>query len=1010
MKKIFLSLILIVMGMSLIAQDNPLQLYIYNAPEHAKEAAGKSNSLYVGSAFVQNYYHPNTELDANQKSIGTIIRDLSNGFSFTGKAYTNTNVYTSTINKLISNCSTSEHNVYTPKFAIDKNIGDIYFTNVDPVSASEIHFSGGDYQINWKKKIREFNPSKDDFSYFNISKKSVNGQTYYELTIIDKSRRVLTTKSSTVELVSLSDNVVCDGMKIMFKGIISDYINGKYPMYGAIKLVNRKTKAVRKIRFEMSFPNVIRLGDKSGYSRALAICRIESQYPLCLVIPLNTMETGVKPYICQLPLKIDASGCNGKNGRNGASGMNGTKAYSITTKNGTVNYPATAGTPGGNGGDGEDGGSGGDIICFATDDVVPQLMITVSGGKGGAGGKGGRGGMHGWGGYASSGYDGRDGSDGRDGGKVIIPTPYAFFTQLNGVYIPEGMDRSHLNEATSFKSANISNSVKTPTSKIVAAAKQNSAPTQPEATAASIVGVSKTASLKSNQPSRKIVNRKKIYPSETKLQSDLSPVGFSIGDGKQVYFAPGNLQYNRPLKKWRFAQLQNRYEGAETAKLEEKYQDWVDLFDYTTLTNKSYSQILNNPATTATWRVLTSEEWEYLMRKRPNAYLKFGLATVDSIHGIVILPDRWTKPQECSFTPSIMKGVAPSKEGLSFIGTGQHYNDNTYTSAQWRLMEKAGAIFLPASGGYNAENNEYKDAETHAYYWTTTTNNNRQGRLFYFFKDRAASLWKSQEGKYAIRLVRDVPKEQIYVSSKIETPNPSGRCEISVSTTKKVLFAPGNLRYQPSTDRWSFATQQYAVIGKDNEKMKKDYNGWIDLFCWGSADQPIKANYKTKKFVDWGKHPIIGQENKPNEWRTPTKDEWLYAAKDRANAAHLLTYAIINGIKGVILLPDTWVPSSDNTRLVINPDATSPYFKDNILNSGQWEILAASGAIFLPMGHQRYGKKVVEKTGSEYWTSSYIIEKSPNAYTFWILNYSTFSAGYAKRAEGHFVRLVKDVK
>ena len=1010
MKKIFLSLILMVMSMGLIAEDHPLQLYIYDAAKHANEQTAQDNPMYFGSAFVQNFYHPNAKLNDTHKAINTIIRDLSNGFSVTGTTYTNTNVYNTTINNLIAKCSTHEQNIYTPKFAIEKSIADIYFTDIDPISASEIHFSGGDYQVNWKKKAREFNPAKDDFSYFNISKKTTNGHPYYELTIIDKSRRVLTTNSSTVQLVSLSDNVICDGMKIMFKGSISDYINGTYPMYGAIKLINCKTKAVRKIRFDMSFPNVIRLGDKSGYSRALAICRIESQYPICLVVPLNTMQTGIHPYICQLPLKIDANGKNGKNGRNGSSGLNGQKAYSITTKNGTVNYPATAGTPGGNGGDGEDGGSGGDIVCFATDDVIPQLMITVTGGKGGAGGKGGRGGMHGWGGYAASGYDGRDGINGSDGGKVIIPVPYAFFTELNGIYIPEDIDQSRLNYASSFKAGSTFTSTNTPVPAAGAASKQKTDVTSSVTAAPAVVAAATTTPLQPKQPERKVVKRKKIYPADTKLQSALTPQCFSVSAAKQVYFSPGNLQFNQPLKEWRFALTQNSYEGSETAKLDTKYQDWIDLFDYTTVSGKAYGQILNNPATNDTWRVMTDEEWTYLLCKRPNAYLKFGLATVDSIHGFVILPDCWAQPKGCAFTPAIVNGVTPAKSSLSFKGNGQHYKDNVYTAEQWKSMEKAGAIFLPAAGGYNAEDKDYKNAEQMAYYWTSTTNDNRQSRLFYFFEDRALSLWKSQNGRYSIRLVRDVPADKMMTTPQPEMPNPTGQKGISVAKGKKVLFAPGNLRYQPSTGKWSFATQQYAVIGEDNKKMKKDYNGWIDLFCWGSADQPIKANYKAKKFVDWGKHPIMGQANQPNEWRTPTKGEWLYAANERPNAANLLTYATINDVKGVIFLPDTWVPSSENTYLIFNSEAKQPYFKDNILNSGQWEILSASGAIFLPIGPQRYGKKVVEKYGSEYWTSSFITEKAPEAYAFWILNYVKAGQGFPKRSEGHFVRLVKDIK
>ena len=38
----------------------------------------------------------------------------------------------------------------------------------------------------------------------------------------------------------------------------------------------------------------------------------------------------------------------------------------------------------------------------------------------------------------------------------------------------------------------------------------------------------------------------------------------------------------------------------------------------------------------------------------------------------------------------------------------------------------------------------------------------------------------------------------------------------SVSSTKQVYFSKGNLQYTQSTNTWSFASAQYAVIGTDN--------------------------------------------------------------------------------------------------------------------------------------------------------------------------------------------------
>ena len=57
--------------------------------------------------------------------------------------------------------------------------------------------------------------------------------------------------------------------------------------------------------------------------------------------------------------------------------------------------------------------------------------------------------------------------------------------------------------------------------------------------------------------------------------------------------------------------------------------------------------------------------------------------------GFVLLPDSWTAPAGISFTPG-------------WMADGTHFPDdvnNTYDSWEWKKMEEAGAVFIPA-GGY----------------------------------------------------------------------------------------------------------------------------------------------------------------------------------------------------------------------------------------------------------------------------------------------------------------------
>ena len=51
----------------------------------------------------------------------------------------------------------------------------------------------------------------------------------------------------------------------------------------------------------------------------------------------------------------------------------------------------------------------------------------------------------------------------------------------------------------------------------------------------------------------------------------------------------------------------------------------------------------------------------------------------------------------------------------AYIGDADHYQDNIYTADQWRVMEAAGAVFLPAAGYF--ENGKIEHANEKCYYW-----------------------------------------------------------------------------------------------------------------------------------------------------------------------------------------------------------------------------------------------------------------------------------------------------
>lgn len=197
-----------------------------------------------------------------------------------------------------------------------------------------------------------------------------------------------------------------------------------------------------------------------------------------------------------------------------------------------------------------------------------------------------------------------------------------------------------------------------------------------------------------------------------------------------------------------------------------------------------------------------------------------------------------------------------------------------------------------------------------------------------------------------------------------------------------IRFAPGNLQYQASTNTFRFAPNQYVAIGEDNKYISSTYSGWIDLFGWGTGDNPTfygspASYYSTyySPFTDWGTNAIKnGSTTDPaGTWRTPTFDEIYYIIRARTNAANLIGAGQIDGttMVGIIILPDDWTLP---TGLKFSPSNFDDYSK-NSYTTTEWSKMEANGAVFLPNTGRREGTKVSYCTICYYWTQT-ISEKS----------------------------------
>ena len=270
------------------------------------------------------------------------------------------------------------------------------------------------------------------------------------------------------------------------------------------------------------------------------------------------------------------------------------------------------------------------------------------------------------------------------------------------------------------------------------------------------------------------------------------------------------------------------------------------------------------------------------------------------------------------------------------------------------------------------------------------------------------------------------------VGTQDDTPSaPSqGIGVFSVSATKSVTFSPGNLQYTQSTNTWSFASTQYETLGADNviggtassDSEDGDYKDGtaladkMDLFGWSTTSTYFGVSTSENdddyygSFVDWGTNQI--GSDAPNTWRTLTDEEWGYLKYNRPNASSLQGVAQVNGVNGLVLLPDNWTCPAGITFKsgYHNNHSVEAYGQHQTFTADQWSKLEAAGAIFLPVTGVRNASSVSGTNYSYYWSASEIESNDEGGCCCFIFysEEATVSCGYP-RLYGMSVRLVKDL-
>ena len=255
-----------------------------------------------------------------------------------------------------------------------------------------------------------------------------------------------------------------------------------------------------------------------------------------------------------------------------------------------------------------------------------------------------------------------------------------------------------------------------------------------------------------------------------------SPGLFTVGEGRQVRFSQGNLQYCPDDDIWRFAEHQWDFVGgpwwdeqldymdfgtvyANGVKCDNTltgryYSGWIDLFcwgtsgwdngnvyyhpyDYADEVFNFFGPVGNYDLTgeyaqsdwgvyntisngsSRQWRTPSADEYNYLLfeRETPSG-IRFAMAIVAGVCGLVVLPDDWNA----------------STYNLQAVNSNTYYDANVISGASWLdVLEPAGAVFMPSAGDTMADykpsgmtelyymgNSESFKEDCFGCYWTTT--------------------------------------------------------------------------------------------------------------------------------------------------------------------------------------------------------------------------------------------------------------------------------------------------
>ena len=279
---------------------------------------------------------------------------------------------------------------------------------------------------------------------------------------------------------------------------------------------------------------------------------------------------------------------------------------------------------------------------------------------------------------------------------------------------------------------------------------------------------------------------------------------------------------------------------------------------------------------------------------------------------------------------------------------------------------------------------------------------------------------------------------------------------ISVSATKKVRFAQGNLQYLGKTGAWRFAEHQYDFIGSgpssgdsyQGNVTIEGYNSYNnssatdaarDLFGWGTSGYNNVYPYFTYSYespypavsmiddnvnYDWGVyHSKYGSSTSKItnggdwSWRLLALNEWSYIMNRTktiqtqqllAENKSLWAAATVNGVTGIVIYPDNWTGWFE----LSNKYGSQSNFVDRVYDVNKWTKFEKMGCVFLPAVCYRSGTSLsTANSKGLYWSSTLASNNRGNDLEIGIKAGVTYGDGIRNtRPIGECVRLVREIE